>query len=161
MSALAWFLTAHFAATDPAVIGIAASDLHEDWVRVSVLSVERIEREIGDVEPFDLAGAKFDLRADLDRDGRDEQIVAGVYETHGGETGSFLLVATGSDAKGWRRAYLCGAPERENFSAVEVYERDVHWFGCLNCDSSVVLRRRWWRYTLGDSHAAIYEGNCK
>ena len=161
MDAMTWWLVAHFAATDASVMGIPAAQLHEDWERVSVLSAERIERDVAGASREALGAAEFDVRADLDGDGRVERIVAGVYETHSGESGRFLLVGKGSDRTGWRRAYLCGHPARANFSAVVVEGRSVFWFDCLHCDSAVVLRRRWGRYTLGDSFAAAYTGDCR
>jgi hypothetical protein len=156
-----WWLIAHFAALDAAVLGISAAKLGVDWERVSVLSIERIDREIAAADRDEIAGVEFDVRVDLDRDGTSERVVAGVYEAQGGESGRFLLVAEGSDENGWRSAYVCGEPGHANFSSVKVDDHEVYWFSCLHCDVSVVLRHESGRYTLGDSEAASYTGTCK
>jgi len=142
---LEWWIVVHFAATEPRLLGIPAHELNESWLRVSVLTPERIDREVP-VEkrgiPFgqQLEEPAFDVRFDVSGDGRPERVVVGVYDAEDGTSGSFLLVAEGSDERGWKQAFLSSHAEEANFSYLRTSDGHLSWWPCFECDFFATLR---------------------
>jgi hypothetical protein len=137
-----WWLDAHFDAVGQNVFSIPASELNNDWKRVSPLTPESIEkfRSASHEDPFAKFEFRFELTSDLTQDSKEERIAVGVYETGDGQAGRFIIVVEPSSTGSWQKAFISAVPGYHNFSALLVVDREIRWYSCMLCGDFETLR---------------------
>lgn len=145
---LAWWVTVRFVPQDLSIEGIPVRELDRDWVAASVLKAAALPAEASaageSVEEHDGA---FEISRDLDRDGRLDRALVGVYKTHSGEVGRFLLVLSTTKGGKWSKRALFKQSGEAGFSVLWQQRERLVWAFCMECDSSceVTPRRGAWR----------------
>jgi hypothetical protein len=149
-SQLAWWVTARFVPADLSVEGMPVREIDREWLAASVLKTSALPAEASrpgeSVEEHDAA---FEISRDLDRDGRLDKAVVGVYTTDSRTVGRFLLILSTNKGGKWSRRALFKQPGDAGFSALRVQRGRLVWAFCLECDSScdVMPQRGAWKLT--------------
>lgn len=128
----AWWVDIQFEPGTAKARGFDARSVDDRWKRMSVLDSNILKRRIpeAEIEKLKKSGFSFSLKADLDRDGVQEDFFVGVYETIDGEPGRFVAIArNGRIVKHFHENGTAG------FSALLRGDREVRWYKCMECDS--------------------------
>lgn len=124
-----WWISRTFDVIGDTVVGIPIQALDSSWVAARVLNREMMPGDQGLVNR-DLA---FQLAGDFNHDDLQDRVVLGVYRTHQGQTGRFLLFLT-QNAGGWQKAQLVQEPGSAGFSILTHSGDTLSWYECLECD---------------------------
>jgi hypothetical protein len=78
----------------------------------------------------------FCFDGDFNRDGRRDRAAVGVYQTHAGEQGRFLVVLTETSPDRWHKTFLRTVPGSPGFGLLSL-ERSggLGWWSCMECDN--------------------------
>jgi hypothetical protein len=93
--------------------------------------------EDGSERIMDEAGLSFAVEGNFDRSKTKQLAVVGVYETCGGEKGTFLLVI---DKDTSRIRFVDGSPSNAQFAVLATQKSDIVMLFCMECDNSATLR---------------------
>jgi hypothetical protein len=133
---LAWWLTVDFRAKGTSIEGLPIEDIDPSWKYATVLSRDKIPKEVLDSDPLDPMteyNYRFVIEKDINRDGSPEKILTGVFEAKDGTRGRFLLILE-FVKKSWRKAFLQIDGEKAGFSILnETREGVVFWTFCMEC----------------------------
>jgi hypothetical protein len=131
-----WLATERFKPNQVRLLSIPVKDLDKTWTKAALITKEKLSpaaaRYLSDKPNY-----LFVVDADLNKDGKRDRAVVGVYETHSGETGEFLLVVTEKGRGSWKKAFLEKIPGETGFTALCYTEGIVGWSNCFECDSSL------------------------
>lgn len=131
-----WLATERFKATETKVLSIPVKQLDKTWVKVSPLTKEKLS-PAATAYLSDKPIYQYAVDADLNKDGKRDRAVVGVYEAVSGEKGIFLLVVTEKGSKSWEKAFLEKIPGEPGYSALCYSEGIVGWFNCFECDATL------------------------
>jgi hypothetical protein len=131
-----WLATERFQATEDEVLSIPVKQLDKTWVKASVLAKERLS-PAATAYLSDKPTYQFVVDADLNKDGKRDRAMVGVYEAASGKKGIFLLVVTEKGGKSWEKAFLAKVPGEPGYSALCYTEGIVGWFNCFGCDATL------------------------
>lgn len=144
----AWWLTTSFTPGDTSIESISVRHLNIAWVAASKLQDAELPAEASEPgESVEDHGGAFEIKHDLDGDGRAEKAVVGVYRTDAGEIGRFLLVLTAVKRGRWAKRALFLEAGEAGFSVLFLQNRRLVWAFCMECDSAceVIPSRGAWR----------------
>lgn len=146
----AWWLTAKFTPTQTSYEGLAASDIHPKWQKLSVLTYAMLPpAATSDVGWMRKERFGFEKEGDFNRNGRRDRAVAGVYLDTDGRSGRFLLVVEQQQGR-WVKTFLHTDPGEPGFSVITGPPGQVHWGPCMECDVGSILKARGSTYTLSN-----------
>ncbi|WP_143814096.1 hypothetical protein [Novilysobacter spongiicola] len=117
--------------------GIAASDFSPSWSSAAALDDDVLSKSVAapDAKEFLQSPLAFSVEADLDGDGRSEDIFVGVFSTDTGTTGRFVAVTR--DGELLQHFEHPGTP---GFSALLEEGDELHWYKCMQCGEFETLR---------------------
>jgi hypothetical protein len=135
--ASAWWLDIRFETNPSSVLGVPAGRFDPTWHSARALSLADLEGQLppDEVQNFSTSAFAFEMAADLNGNGADERIVAGVYAGSDGSSGRLLaVVENGTPLEHFSAA---GEP---GFSALLDSDGEVRWYQCMECGDYYVLR---------------------
>ena len=126
--------------TDSAIEGVPLAAIDTSWARATVLTLDLLPPDArgdsGFIRDFREGDAGFTLSDDFNRDGIPDRAMVGVYRTHSGETGRFLLILTSTHDK-ISKDFLATEPGATGFSILTRRDTLIEWYECVYCDFSV------------------------
>ncbi|SJZ71872.1 hypothetical protein SAMN02745674_00644 [Lysobacter spongiicola DSM 21749] len=133
----AWRYDVEFESTWGHARGIAASDFSPSWSSAAALDDDVLSKSVAapDAKEFLQSPLAFSVEADLDGDGRSEDIFVGVFSTDTGTTGRFVAVTR--DGELLQHFEHPGTP---GFSALLEEGDELHWYKCMQCGEFETLR---------------------
>jgi hypothetical protein len=135
-----WWGRVMVKATDSTIQGVPLAAIDTSWARASTLTLDLLPPDAagdsGFVQDFREGHANFTISGDFNKDGIPDRAMVGVYTTHSGETGRFLLILTSVRDKG-SKEFLATEPGTPGFSILTRRDSLIDWYECLYCDFSV------------------------
>jgi opacity protein-like surface antigen len=137
----AWWLRTEFNALHTEVRGIPVKDLRKNWCKATEFARELFPPGLLVENGTDVMAASklaFSLEGSFDGSGTKQTALVGVYETCGGEKGSFfLIIGSGTRKVRFLDAYVC----THCFSALSsAGPSQIQIFHCMECDDVSTVR---------------------
>jgi hypothetical protein len=136
----AWWVRARFNPRHTQVRGIPVVHIREDWCKASEFTRDAIPRELLNEGGSDImaeVGFGFAVQGRFDRSKTSQVALTGVYETCGGERGSFLLILD----KGTQRVrFLDAQKSAHQFAALKADGSTIRVAYCMECDVGATVR---------------------
>jgi len=133
----AWWLTVRFTPVSDTIFSMPIGLVDSTWSKATVLTRDILPPQARD-DPGVLADTAFGFcfDGDFNHDGRRDRAAVGVYRTHRGNLGRFLLILTQTDSGHWRTAFLVAVPGDPGFGLLAVSPTgDLGWWRCMECDN--------------------------
>ena len=142
---LTWWSLSVAAPGGTEIEGLPLRALDPSWVGATALRPEMFPAESRTHGFATERGATWNLLVDLDRDGRHERAIVGVYQDRKGGTGRFLLILRETES-GWKKRALFKQPGEASLSVVFLPDGALAWAACVECDTlcGVNTRTRPW-----------------
>ena len=137
----AWWLRAQFHPMDQEVHGIPVGKIRRNWCKATEYKRELFPKSLLVENGTDLMAyshQSFSLTGSFDHSGAKQVALVGVYQTCGGEKGSFLLIID----EGTRKVRFVDAiPRKTQYAALALAPRNtIALFHCMECEDSGLLR---------------------
>lgn len=137
----AWWLRADFNALHTEVRGIPVKELRKNWCKATEFARELFPPGLLVENGTDVLAASnlaFSLEGSFDGSGVKQTALVGVYETCGGEKGSFfLIIDSGTRKARFLSAYAC----TQCFSVLaSAGPSQIQIFHCMECDNVSTVR---------------------
>ena len=129
--ASAWWYDIAFEADQDAIRGIPVSRFDPQWASARALSLQHLASKVPSAElaHFKASQFRFSMYGDLNKDGKPERVLVGVYKRKDAVVGRFLaIMRDGLPEKVFVRA---GAP---GFSALLWHGGALRWYSCMECN---------------------------
>lgn len=126
----AWWYAIEFDPVSADINGVPVDKVNPAWTRASTLTAEALGLHVSEegLVQYETSGLAFELRADLDKDGTNEEVFVGVFETGTGAVGRFLAVTeNGVLVQHFEH------PGSAGFSALVARPDEVRWYKCMEC----------------------------
>ena len=136
----AWWLSAEFHPRDTEVRGIPVAQIRRNWCKATEYTRALIPKELleeGGSAIMKETGLSFSVTGNFDRSKTRQVALVGVYQTCGGQKGSFLLVID-EDAKKVR--FVDATPSKTQFAVLAPAKNDIVILYCMECDIGGKLR---------------------
>ena len=135
-TAYSWWVTATFDPQGETVEGLPIRTIDTSWAGALALS----RSVLPSVAANDLSGLAdstitFTRDGDFNHDGVRDRALVGVYRTHAGTTGRFLLILTQRSGRP-TIAHLSQEPGQAGFSGLAIAHDTLSWVECMECDVS-------------------------
>ena len=132
----AWWLDIKFKPTQRSLSGVPLERFNKEWAYGELLTSIDLAPKISSIEfkEFKASRFAFEKCVDLNRNGRRERIVVGVYERPNGVQGRFVAI--------FEKNKLIETLAEEGaagFSALLVDKGEVYWYFCMQCGSGYKL----------------------
>ena len=126
----AWWLSIKLEATEKLLANKPISDFNSDWKYASFLTNESVKSKItkNEFNEFINTDFKFELKQDLNKNGKTETVKVGVFETRENTEGIFLSIFE----DGMLIKTLIDRNSK-NFSAVISHNNKILWYRCMEC----------------------------
>lgn len=137
----AWWLDIEFKPTKRVLNGVPLERFNKDWMYGEILSSIDLSQKISpeEVKEFNSSRFSFEKRVDINRNGKQERIVVGVYQRHNGEQGRFVAIFESN-----KLLKTISEDGTAGFSALLVDKGQIYWYFCMQC---------------GESHKLIWNNN--
>jgi hypothetical protein len=137
----AWWLRAQFHPMHTEVRGIPVAKIRPNWCKATEYKRELFPKELLVENGTDLMASghqSFALTGNFDRSKSKQVALVGVYQTCGGEEGSFLLII---DADTRKVRFVDATASKTQFAALSLAPRNtIALFNCMECDNAGLLR---------------------
>ena len=137
----AWWLRAQFHPMHTEVRGIPVGKIRPDWCKATEYKRELFPKELLIENGTDLMAyshQSFALTGNFDRSKSRQVALVGVYQTCGGEKGSFLLII---DEDTRRVRFVDAIPGKTQYAALALAPRNtIALVHCMECEDSGLLR---------------------
>ena len=137
----AWWLRAEFHPMHTEVRGIPVAQIRRNWCKATEYSRDLFPRELLIENGTDLMAQgelSFAVEGFFDRSRTKQVALVGVYQTCGGEKGSFLLIL---DEGSKKVRFVDTVPGRTQFAALGASRgSSIVLFHCMECDNASTLR---------------------
>ena len=137
----AWWLRAQFHPMHTEVRGIPVGKIRPDWCKATEYKRELFPKELLIENGTDLMAyshQSFALTGHFDRSKSRQVALVGVYQTCGGEKGSFLLII---DADTRKVRFVDAIPSKTQYAVLSLASRNtIALFHCMECHDSGLLR---------------------
>src|SRR5262245_24148543 len=137
----AWWLRAQFNPTHTEVRGIPVAKIRANWCKATEYRRELFPKELLVEKGVDLMAyshQSFALTGSFDGSKTKQVALVGVYQTCGGEKGSFLLIIDESTHK---IRFVDAEARKTQYAALARAPRNaIGLFYCMECDDSGLLR---------------------
>jgi hypothetical protein len=137
----AWWLRTSFNPIHTEVRGIPVAKIRKGWCKATEYSFDYIPRKLLDEDDAEKTmkqyGFSFAVEGNFDRSKTKQIAVVGVYQTCGGQKGSFLLVI---DKDTQKVRFVDATPSDAQFAVLSADKRDIVIGYCLECGVGGVLR---------------------
>jgi hypothetical protein len=136
----AWWLRAEFHPMHQEVRGIPVAQIRRNWCKASEYTRELIPKELleeGGSDTMKEAGLSFSVTGNFDRSKTRQVALVGVYQTCGGQKGSFLLVI---DEGTKTVRFVDATPSKTQFAVLAPGKNDIVILYCMECDVGGTLR---------------------
>ena len=132
----AWWLDIKFKPAQRSLGGVPLERFNKEWAYGELLTSIDLAPKISstDFKEFKASGFAFEKRIDLNRNGRRERLVVGVYERQNGVQGRFVAI--------FEKNKLIKTQAEDGaagFSALLVDKGEVYWYFCMQCGSGYKL----------------------
>lgn len=133
---VAWWYDLELEPRGGEVRGIPVGEFDPGWSAAAAFREEELAHHLPDgLAAYRDSGLSFAVMQDLDRDGTDEEVFVGTYETGNGTRGRFLAVSSaGRLVRHFEHSGSAG------FSALLPVKAGVRWYKCLECGEYELLR---------------------
>ena len=136
----AWWLDITFKPTQRTIHGIPLEKFNQEWAYAERLSSIDLSRQISteDIKEFKSSRFSFEKRVDLNRNGKQEQLIVGVYQLQNGVQGRFVAI--------FEQNKLLKTLTEEGaagFSALLIDKGKVYWSFCMQCGGHHSRRVMW------------------
>ena len=131
-----WWLDIEFTPTKRVLNGVPLKRFNKGWMYGELLSSIDLSQKIlpEEVKEFNSSRFSFEKRVDINRNGKQERIVVGVYQRHNGVQGRFVAIF--EQNKLLKTITEDGAA---GFSALLIDKGQVHWYFCMQCGDGYKL----------------------
>lgn len=126
----AWWLDITFKPTSQTIRGIPLEKFSNDWEYAELLSCIDLSQQVSpkDIKEFKSSRFSYEKRLDLNRNGKQEQFVVGVYQRKSGVQGQFISIFEQDKLiKTFTKDGVAG------FSALLIDKGQVYWSFCMQC----------------------------
>jgi len=132
----AWWLDIKFKPAQRSLGGVPLERFNKEWAYGELLTSIDLAPKISfaDFKEFKASGFAFEKRIDLNRIGRRERIVVGVYERPNGVQGRFVAIFEKN-----KLIKTLAEDGAAGFSALLVDKGEVYWYFCMQCGSGYKL----------------------
>ena len=132
----AWWLDIEFKPTQHSIAGKPLGQFNKEWESAELLSSTDLSSLINskDFSEFKSSRFSFEKRVDLNKNGKKERIVVGVYQRLSGERGRFVAIFE-------QNKLIKTLTEDGNagFSALLIDKGQVYWYFCMQCGGGYKL----------------------
>jgi hypothetical protein len=135
-----WWLSAEFHPMHQEVRSIPVAQIRPNWCKATEYTRELIPKELleeGGSDTMKEVGLSFSVTGNFDRSKTRQVALVGVYQTCGGQKGSFLLVID-EDTKKIR--FVDATPSKAQFAVLAPAKNDIVILYCMECDVGGTLR---------------------
>ena len=131
-----WWVTIKLEATDKVLTNQSVSDFNSEWKYASFLTNQLVKNKItkNEFDDFMATEFTFELKQDLNKNGKLDTVKVGVFKTKENTEGIFLsifeygkLIKTLQDNNS------------KNFSALISHNNVVKWYRCMECGNFETL----------------------
>jgi hypothetical protein len=131
----AWWLNSTFEPAQTEYAGISASEIHPDWVKLTVLSYELLPAVAhGDLVWMKGGGFVFVKEGHFGDKSVVRRAAAGVFRDRSGHVGRFLLVLQhGTNESIWKKVFLHQEIGEAGFSVLVSKQGLLYWGTCMQC----------------------------
>jgi hypothetical protein len=136
----AWWLSAEFHPMHQEVRGIPVARIRRNWCKATEYTRELIPKELleeGGSDMMKETGLSFSVTSNFDRSKTRQVALVGVYQTCGGQKGSFLLVIDEGTGK---VRFVDATPSKTQFAVLGADRDTIVLMHCMECDGAVKLR---------------------
>jgi hypothetical protein len=136
----AWWLRAEFHPMHSEVRGIPVTQIRPNWCKATEYTRALIPKELleeGGSDTMKEVGLSFSVTGNFDRSKTRQVAFVGVYQTCGGQKGSFLLVID-EDTKKVR--FVDATASKIQFAVLAPDKNDIVILYCMECDIGGTLR---------------------
>jgi hypothetical protein len=136
----AWWLRAEFHPIHAQVRGIPVAQIRRNWCKATEYTRALIPKELleeGGSDMMKETGLSFSVTGSFDRSKTRQVAFVGVYQTCGGQKGSFLLVID-EDTKNIR--FVDATPRKTQFAVLGADRDTIVLMHCMECDGAAKLR---------------------
>lgn len=140
----AWWLTKTYKPVDRTIAGIPVEQIRPSWVAAQTFTRSSFTaREHADVYSAPDFKPLWEVRRDLNRDGKVDRALVGVARTRSGALERFLVIVTDNGAGGWKKIYSEWTPtDPSNYDRGFSYLIDrgkggLMWNDCFECGGSL------------------------
>jgi hypothetical protein len=133
----AWYLTFQVEPHGQSILSLPLNQIDPTWIEAELLTIDKMPPE-GRKELADNPGYEFIRDIDIDKDGKPEKLLVGVFKNRDGKKGKFLLaLKIGQDGKYSKLGLVTS--ENSGFSAIFQKADSVLWtFGIGSDDNALV-----------------------
>lgn len=132
----AWWLDITFKPAQRTIYGIPLEKFNKEWAYAELLSSIDLSRQISskDIKEFKSSRFAFEKRVDLNRNGKRERLVVGVYERKNGVQGRFVAIFEKN-----KLIKTLAEDGTAGFSALLIDKGQVYWYFCMQCGEGYKL----------------------
>ena len=140
----AWWLRAEFNPFHDAIRGIPVGKISKAWCKATEFTSDLFPRELlfeNGKDSLAASGVAFAVEGHFDYSKNVLQAMVGVYQTCGGEKGTFLLVIEPRQQASAEIRFLEEFPSTRQFAALRLLpDSSIELWWCLECDDSQQLK---------------------
>jgi|EndMetStandDraft_2_1072991.scaffolds.fasta_scaffold166516_2 hypothetical protein len=137
----AWWLRTSFNPMHTEVRGIPVAQIRKGWCKATEYTLDLMPKkemaEEGSDKMMQEVGLSFAVVGNFDRSKTKQIALVGVYQTCGGQKGSFLLVIDEGTNK---VRFVDAQPSETQFAAIGADKGAITVMYCLECDNGATLR---------------------
>ena len=132
----AWWLDIQFKPAQRSLGSVPLERFNKEWAYGELLTSIDLAPKISsaDFKEFKASRFSFEKRVDLNRNGRRERLVVGVYERQNGVQGRFVAIFEKN-----KLIKTLAEDGAAGFSALLVDKGEVYWYFCMQCGSAYKL----------------------
>ena len=129
-SSNAWWLDIRFKPAQLSLNGIPLERFDKEWAYAEWLTSTALSQQISqkDLKKFKSSRFSFERRVDLNRNGKRELIVVGVYQRENGVQGQFVSIFEQN-----KLLKTFTKDDKAGFSALLLDKGQVYWSFCMEC----------------------------
>lgn len=126
----AWWVDIVFKPTQLSLKGIPLARFDKEWAYAELLTYNVLSQQISpkDLKEFRSSRFSFEKRVDLNRNGKREIVVVGVYQRENGVQGQFVSIFEQN-----KLLKTFTKDDKAGFSALLLDKGQVYWSFCMEC----------------------------
>ena len=126
----AWWMTIELRPSQLKLNNLPVTDFNDNWIAASYLKNDRIKPHINkpDYEKFISSPFKFEMQADLNKNGKNEVYRTGIYKYKDNSEGVFVSIFENE-----KLIKIFSDSSHKGFSALLLHNNQLRWYRCMEC----------------------------